>query len=135
MAKPKLQASLDTNILLRLLLNDVPEQTKKAELFVKKHHCHISDLALTETVFVLEKIYLMPRENIADNITAIIRNASFSCNAIAFEKALPIYKNKKSVSINDCLLTTYAELNNATPLVTFDKDLNKAYPKVTSLLT
>lgn len=134
MKKNKKVSSVDTNILLRLILNDVPEQTDKAESWVASHTCHIADLALTETVFVLEKVYRMPRYDITENISAIVRNPNFSCNRVLFEKALPIYESNQSVSINDCLLATYAEINQATPLATFDKKLAKTYSESTTLL-
>ena len=134
MAKNKKVVSVDTNIMLRLLLNDVPEQTKKAEGLVAGHICQVADLALTETVFVLEKIYNMSREDVAANIYTIIRNPHFNCNRAIFEKVLPIYEANTSVSINDCLLATYADKTKALPLYTFDKKLTIAYPNCTKLL-
>lgn len=134
MARNNKVASVDTNVLLRLILGDIPEQTKQAEKWIAEHTCHIADLALTETIFVLEKVYEMPRSDITKNITAIVRNPDFGCNRVLFEKALPVYKHNQSVSINDCLLATYAEINQASPLATFDKKLAKVYPESTKLL-
>jgi len=127
-------ASLDTNIILRLLLNDVPAHTKLAEQFVDTHTCHVADLALTEVIFVLEKIYHMPRAHIVENIYAVIRNPKLRCNRVLFETALPTYQDTKQVSINDCLLVAYATLDHTTPLATFDKKLTKQYPTDTALL-
>lgn len=134
MPKNKKVVSVDTNVLLRLMLHDVPEQTTKAEKWVMEHTCHIADLAITETMFVLEKVYEMPRNDIAENIFAIIRNPRFCSNRVLFEKALPVYMDNPSVSINDCLLATYAEINQAIPHATFDKKLAKVYPKSAILL-
>lgn len=133
MAKNKNAVSIDTNILLRMIFDDVPEQTKIAEKWIDEHTCHVADLALTETVFVLEKVYKMSRSDISINILAIIRNQNFNCNRIVFEMSLPIYTKNPSVSINDCLLATYAEMQKATPLYTFDKKLTKVYTESTKL--
>lgn len=83
-------------------------------------------MAIIETVFVLEKLYKMERELIKENILAIIRNPQFITNRTLFENALTIYVNSPKLSITDCSLLVYAELNKATPLYTFDKDLIKS---------
>ncbi len=50
-------ASLDTNCLLRWILNDIPEQTELvADLFNSGESVTVADAAIIETVFVLEKI-------------------------------------------------------------------------------
>lgn len=128
-------ASLDTNVLLRLTLGDVPEQTKKAEVFITAHDTlHIADAALYEMVYVLEKNYQMVREDVATNILAIIRNPKYNCNRIVFEQALPVYVAAPKVSFIDCLLASYADINHTTPLTTFDQALHKVHPTHTELL-
>lgn len=135
MAKNKTAVALDTNIVLRLILNDVPAQTQLAEHVIQTNHCELSDLALTETVFVLEKVYKMNRTDVTKNITAVIRNAKLNCNRLAFERALPVYQDTPGVSINDCLLVACAELNNTTPLMTFDQKLAKVFPDSVTLVS
>ena len=44
-------------------------------------------------------------------------------NRTLFENALPIFLKQPSLSFEDSCLVTYAELNDATPLWTFDKTL------------
>ena len=120
----KKNGSLDTNTLLRLLLDDVPEQTKAVEkLLVTGRKFEVADAALIEMVFVLEKIYKMDRGLIQENILGIVRNSVFVCNKNLFEKALPIYVSEPALSIIDCSLLTYARLNKALPLYSFDKKL------------
>lgn len=120
----KTRGSLDTNVLLRLLLNDVPAQTKAAEaLLVSGAKYEVADAALIEMVFVLEKIYRMDRVLISENILGIVRNQSFYCNRVLFEQVMPQYVAEPSLSIIDCSLLTYARLNKAVPLYSFDKKL------------
>ena len=126
MAKNKLRGSLDTNALLRLLLGDVPAQTRAVEsLLTKESVFEVADAALIEMIFVLEKIYKMERPLVMENVLAITRHKQFLCNKKMFEQCLPLYVAHKSLSIIDCALVTYARLQNATPLITFDKDIVK----------
>ena len=117
-------ASLDTNILLRLVLGDVPKQTLLAEELIKKSAVlNVADIVIIEVVFVLEKIYKLSRKEVVESVYAIIRHPKINCNRKLFELTLPIYSTNAKLSIVDCALTQYAILNNATPLHTFDKAL------------
>jgi len=132
----KSQGSLDTNVILRLLLDDVPVHTKIVDkLLTNTAVYEIADMALVEVIFVLEKIYTMPRALITENILGIIRNTQFNCNRKLFERVLPNYAANTNVSIADCLLVEYARLQKALPLHTFDVALTKSYPADTVLLT
>lgn len=126
MGKNKSAGSLDTNILLRLLLDDVALHTKAAEaLLGKGKRFEVADAAIIEMIFVLEKVYQFTREDILENVYVITRSEQFICNRTLFESALPLYLAQAKLSIMDCVLLTYARLNNALPFWTFDKDLIK----------
>jgi predicted nucleic-acid-binding protein len=129
-------AALDTNILLRLTLGDVPEQTKAVEKILTEHNSfHVADVAIFEMVFVLEKVYRLPRTQVAKSVLAIVRNPSFNCNQRLFELTLPLYVAETKLSIIDCALTKYAELSGTTPLLTFDVALATSCPEHTKLLS
>ena len=120
------QGSLDTNILLRYILEDVPEQVTAIEkLLGSGKTFEIADVAITEMVFVLEKSLAFPRSEIVEMIQIIIRNPQMNCNARLFELVMTLYLQQPKLSIIDCALLTYARLNKATPLYTFDKELVK----------
>ncbi len=91
--------SLDANALLRLLLNDVPEQYAKVLRLFKERDGRfaLADAAVIKVVFVL-------------------------CRAL-FRKSLLIFVKHPTLSFEDCCLSVYAELNDAEPLWTFDKKL------------
>lgn len=128
--------SLDTNVLLRLILGDVPKQAAAVEkLLAKGQSYEIADVIIVEIIFVLEKVYEMPRAQVSENILGIIRNQSFNCNRKVFELALPTYRDTPSVSIVDCLTVAYASINKALPVYTFDKALVKSAPEETVLLS
>jgi len=125
-----LSGSIDTNILLRLLLNDVPEQHIAAkELF--RHFPNpvaVADTAVIELVFVLERHYSFSRLQIAEAIDGLIRLKEISCNRVLLENALPLFIEHSGLSFEDCCLSTYAKLIQAEPLWTFDKKLAKQAP-------
>ena len=46
--------SIDTNVVLRFLLNDIPAQTSRAKRVLSTPPIYVSDVVVTEAVFVLE---------------------------------------------------------------------------------
>jgi uncharacterized protein len=116
--------SMDTNILLRLVLNDVPAQTNVIrKMLESRGRYEVADSAMIEMVFVLEKNYKIERDVIVQYIHFIMKHPSFICNNSLFEKIITLYVSENSLSVNDCALLVYARLNKATPLYTFDKKL------------
>lgn len=117
-------ASLDTNVILRLLLKDMPEQHAQAvRLIGRPGRFAIADTTVIEAVFVLARNYQIPREEIAGAMLEFLRDETYDCNRPLYAKAFPIYMARPALSFEDCCLAAYAELNDALPLYTFDKDL------------
>lgn len=117
--------SLDTNVLLRLLLNDIPDQHNAVKkLFTDfDGQFSVADLAVTELVFVLERHYGFTRPQTNEAVTGLMQLSKINCNRALIEKALIIYLDRPSLSFEDCCLSAYATLNGAEPLWTFDKKL------------
>ena len=116
--------SLDTNCLLRWLLDDVPEQTAVVSaLFNSGERLSVADAALIEIVFVLEKIKKISRETIETAVMAILGNDAILCNRELFIEVLPVYARHPKLSFVDCYLETLARRSDALPLLTFDHKL------------
>ena len=116
--------SLDTNCLLRWLLDDVPEQTVLVTSLVNSGESFaVADVALIETVFVLEKIKKISRESIEKAITVIIENDSIICNRELFIEILPNYTKHPKLSFVDCYLEVFSRKTGNPPLLTFDQKL------------
>ena len=117
--------SLDANVLLRLLLNDIPAQHAAAVTLLQKFpgQFAVADTAIIEVVFVLERHYNFTRTVIADAVEGLMSLTEVNCNRTLFEKALPLFVKSPSLSFEDCCLVMYAELNAAKPLWTFDRKL------------
>lgn len=131
----KKSGSLDTNLLLRLVLGDVPKQAEAVEkLLASSGSFNVSDITLVEMVFVLEKVYHLPRKVVVENMRAIIQHDNIECNRKLFAITLTHYLEFPKLSIVDCVLTRQAELGKATPLYTFDADLAKSFPSTSKLL-
>jgi predicted nucleic-acid-binding protein len=128
--------SLDANLLLRLLLNDVPEQHKAAlGLFSKViGQFTVSDTAIIEVVFVLTgKTYNLTRKQAVEAIQELMKLKEINCNRALFEKALPMFAKHHGLSFEDCCLSVYAQLNDAEPLWTFDQKLANQVPNSKSV--
>jgi len=76
-------------------------------------------------VFVLERHYGLTRSQIGEAVQGIMSLVQVNCNRALFAKALPLFMGHPSLSFEDCCLATYADLNDARPLWTFDKGLAK----------
>lgn len=124
--------SLDTNTLLRLLLADVPKQTAIVEKLLAdtSQKFAVADMVFAEIVWVLQgDSYGYDRERVAANILSILAITHIICNRVMLEKAVPLYVNYPKISFIDACLSVYAELNSATPLLTFDRKLAAVLPK------
>ena len=133
--KNKPGGSIDTNALLRLVLGNIPEQTVKVEELLETGGTFdVADVVLFEMVFVLEKVYKLPRTQVAENIIAITHHTQMRCNRSLFELTIPLYLAQTKLSIVDCALIQYAKLNSASPLYTFDQAMAKAKPDTVKLL-
>ena len=111
-------------------LADVPAQ-RQALLDILSQHKQVAvaDLAITETVFVLEKSLGVPRKSVAQFLDALIANQHLNLNRALLRRVIPHYQEHPAVSFNDCCLEAYAALGQQTPLYTFDKKLARQLPQ------
>ncbi len=120
---------VDTNVFLRLILNDIPKQADEAEKLLKqarvgKIKLLVPQIIIFEIEFALSKYYKFPKSKIIDKLNAIISAKYLSVeNEDIFKRAVKVYK-KSNLSLVDCFLLVKAELSG-TALFTFDKELKK----------
>lgn len=123
--------SIDTNLILRLLLGDVEEQRVAVLRALAKYDTvAVADLAIAETVYVLEKVKQLPRKQIVAMLESLLVNQHLNFNRPLIEHVMPHYLKHPAVSFNDCCLAVYAKLTGAMPLLTFDKKLARQLPHV-----
>ena len=115
--------SLDTNLLLRLCMGDIPAQQQKVFHLLNSPNktFYVADLAISEMVYVLETGEKYSRNKIAEYIKALLVRKNINCNRPLFRSVLPFYETHPKISFNDCCLAAYAALNQSEPLWTFDR--------------
>jgi len=125
--------SLDTDVLLRWLLGDNQVQLKVVQDLLEKpsiKKIHISDVVVAEMVWVMESLYKLNRNEVVEAIQILIDSPKFVLNKILFTKLVDVYPESLAVSFIDMILVYYAQLNQAQPLITFDKKLSKKFDSV-----
>lgn len=122
--------SLDTNAILRLILGDVPDQYNVLIRLLEnsQRQVAIADTALIEAGYALQHYYNFTPRMIAEALEEVVEQPRFNCNRILFRLALPKFVEHPKLSLVDCCLEVYAELNDAKPLWTFDKKLANQLP-------
>ena len=84
--------AIDTNILVRLVVDDHPQQAEIAQNLLKKHRAYISRTVLLETEWVLRSRYKFSREPIHAFFTVLIQTENVEIeNALGVERALHWY--------------------------------------------
>jgi len=116
--------SLDANVILRFLLNDLPAQSARSKRLIVSSQCYASVVVLTEVVLVLEKLYGYTRPDSAALVKQLISLQTVACNESIIEPALDLFTRKKQLSFPDCYAVVEASLSGDS-LRTFDKELVK----------
>ena len=117
---------LDTNVLVRYLVQDDPAQSAIASKVIdglsQDDPGFISSVVLAETSWVLAISYKLGREDIADAIEALLRSHDLVFeNAEAKYRALSVYRDGRAVDFADTLIAETAKLSGARETVTFDR--------------
>ena len=114
--------SLDANVVLRFLLNDVPSQTAAARALFSRPAIYVSDVVISEVAFVLEKGMKFERNSAALLLRTLtsLQNLTFSCHFLP--EVISLFESRKSLSFVDCYAATEAKAVGGT-LFTFDKKL------------
>ena len=119
--------AVDTNILIRLLVNDTgqPEQVAAARQYVKREGVvYIPQIVQVETVWVLESAYKLTRIKLLPVLAHLDENASYILqNPLSFHWALQQYL-KGNADFSDYLILAESQQEKL-DLLTFDKKLSK----------
>jgi predicted nucleic acid-binding protein len=121
-----LTAFIDSNILVRHLTGDPPDQARRAtELIGGGEELVLVDLVVAEVVYVLESVYDVDRERVAELVRAIV---GFPAIAVADEvlllRTLEIYEEYR-VHFAESYLTACAELSGVGVVVSFDRGIDR----------
>ncbi len=116
--------SLDTNVILRYVLRDIPDQSRHAQELITESICFVSDVVLTEVAFVMEKVMDVSRNDVAQLLKNLIDLETVNCDEELLREVIDLYSVHKNLSFPDCYLAIQAK-QNGYRLATFDKALIK----------
>jgi predicted nucleic-acid-binding protein len=117
--------AVDTNVLVRLVVRDDPEQVRTAESFIASG-AWVSQLVLAETMWVLDAAYDRTPEQIATAADMLLDHKNLSIqDADVVISALAHFRKRPALGFSDCLVLEIARKAGHVPLGTFDRDLAK----------
>ena len=121
--------ALDTNVLVRFIVDDDPEQSRRAKRLIDEQveaglSCFVPDLALAELVWVLDVSYKIPRPKIAGILAALVaaRQLSFEASD-RLMRAIRAYASGQG-DFADYLMREQVKAAECLALATFDADLH-----------
>jgi len=126
---------LDTNVLVRLLTRDDPNQGRLAQHFIDRHSssedpAFINRVVVVELVWVLESYSDYSRSQIADAVESLLSTANFRVeDQSAFRSAVKAYR--EGADFADALIATINDWRGCSATATFDADARKKLPNFT----
>ncbi len=121
-----MSAFLDTNVLIRHLTGDPPEQARRATAFLEQaEELLVPDLIVAEVVYVLESFYEVERQRVAELVRAII---GFPAIAVVDQplllRALEVYEVDR-LDFADAYLVANAEASGVQTIASFDREIDR----------
>jgi predicted nucleic-acid-binding protein len=119
-------ASLDTSVVVRLIVGDDPKQAKAAEQFVASEACTIVPSVLMETEWVLRAGYGLDAITIASSIAALLELQNINASEPAVTQRV-LEAHTQGFDFADALHAIQS--NEGDAFATFDKKLVRTATK------
>jgi len=122
--------AVDTNILVRVFIDDLNDsQIKKSRDLVKKaKHIFLSEIVLIETVWVLDRVYALTKQQILAVLMEIYENTAFVVEREQnFLDGLMLFK-ENNADFSDCMILVAATSAGIKDFYTFDEKFAKIKP-------
>ena len=122
--------ALDTNVLVRFLVEDDPAQTEQAKAILKKivdsgSACFIPDIVLCELVWVLRSSYRVSKPEVVERLRALsLANHLILQSTDLVTEAIDAYASGKG-DFSDYLIRGIAQSAGAEIVATFDRALHQ----------
>lgn len=115
--------SVDTNVLVRLLVRDNAEQARAADASIARG-AWVSHLVLAETIWVLGSVFDLSRKQLATAVEMLLNHSELTLqDSDTVSAALGHFRERSAVGFSDCLVLEIARKAGQLPLATFDRDL------------
>jgi predicted nucleic-acid-binding protein len=121
---------LDTNVLVRFLVEDDAAQTERASNVLQQaieqdSLCYVSDVVMCEIVWVLETRYKFKRAEIHQGLENFLRSRQLTFSSMhLLSRALDSYGSGRG-DFSDYVIREHARHEGCEAVVTFDGDLLK----------
>ncbi|MEW6087234.1 MAG: PIN domain-containing protein [bacterium] len=117
---------IDANVILRFFLGDDEEKFLKAKVFIQKvefgeEEILLGELVFAEVIWVLDKVYKIPRKEIVDKLSKFIsyKGVKTILTKDIFLESLKLYA-VHSIDIQDIFLFVLSKTEDSF-VITFDK--------------
>ena len=121
---------LDTNIFLRLILDDHPEFSPKAEAYFERiarreMAVRTSDIVIFETVFTLERSYKLSKDHIQEAILAFLSLPGIILPGKRRYRGVFDYYVRLNLPFADAYHAVLMESLNMSEIATFDEEFDR----------
>lgn len=121
---------IDANVLLRFLVNDIPEQADRCAELLKRveagtEQVLLPDIVLADVIWTLEKFYKQRKSKIQDILAPILelKGLHFSSKAAA-RRALQLYV-QKNIDWTDAFVASQMLSKKKNQIYSYDRDFDK----------
>jgi predicted nucleic-acid-binding protein len=121
---------IDTNLLVRYVMQDDVKQSKIADKFfaslseVSQEQGYLSVVVIVETVWVLESIFKLTHDQISQLLLQLLQSPELKIDhAVLVAKAAKLYQ--QGADFADALISLIADDAGCTNTATFDRDSAK----------
>ena len=125
-AGPRLRAFVDSNVLVRHLTGDPPDQAKRATALLRDaEELILVDLVVAEVVYVLEAVYVVERERVAELVRAIVGFPPVVVpDRLLLLRSLEIYEQHR-IHFAESYLAACAEATGVGVVASFDRAIDR----------
>ena len=120
-------AFVDTNVLIRFLTNDPPQQATRAQRFLAgADELVLTDVVLAEVVYVLESFYGVGRRELAAAVRALLalRSIVTVTHTATLYRTVQLYETLR-LDFADAYLAAIAESSDTPVVASFDREISK----------
>ena len=121
-----MSAFLDTNVVIRHLTGDPPEQARRASAFLATaDELLLPDLIVAEVVYVLESFYEVERARVAELVRAVIAfPAIVVVDVPLLLRAVEVYELER-IDFAEAYLVASAEASGVGAIASFDRSIDR----------
>ncbi len=123
---PDAPAFVDTSVIVRYLIQDIPDQNEQARQIIEEHpRLLLTAVMIAETSFVLTSFYNVPRDVVVDSLIALLQRVNIRVHQLDTDiviQALMLCRPSGRVSFADAMLWASARsARDGSIVYTFDR--------------